>query len=245
MNRFAQVQCHNAGLFSLINKVALCHTLYDHVHVDMSKGEGLIYGPENWWPELFAPTTLPQGEFDVVNAYPSTWMTGREAGHMYEGGNAWRDKFHGAWLRMGVNPEIALEAAQFVARLPQDVVSILVRANCHRGEQLSDRNQTLEEYAAAYQTIKKPDSILHVMTGDEETLAWFRERFDVSFLSTTKRTATRDTDHIAMPQTVEDAKQVLLEVLILSMSRALIHPVSNMATAALYINPGLESIYLR
>lgn len=247
MNRSCQVQCHHAGLFSLVNKVALCHTLYDHVHVDMSKGEGFIYGKENWWPELFAATVPPEGEFHVINAYPSTCMTGREAGHMYEGKNQdWRCHLFASWIAMHVNPQIWQAARDFVNQMQwMDVVSCLVRANCHRGEQLSDRNQTLEEYAAAYRTIQKSNSILHVMAGDQETIQWFQDRFDISYVPTTKRTATRDTDHIAMPQTVEDAKQALLEVLILSMSRALIHPTSNMATAALYINPGLESVYLR
>lgn len=245
MNHSCQVQCHNAGLFSLINKVVLCHTLYDYVHVDMSKGEGFIYGKENWWPQLFFPTTPPQGEFDVIDVYPLTWMTGREAGHMYESGQAWRDKLHAAWLKIYVNEEISMKAIRFVDRTPHDIVSILVRANCHRGEQLTDRNQALEEYAAAYRMVQKSNSILHVMAGDEETIQWFKDRFEISYVQTTKRTATRDTDHIAMPQTVEDAKQVLLEVLILAMSRVLIHPVSNMATAALSINLGLQSVYLR
>lgn len=254
MNRSCQVQCHHAGLFSLINKVALCHTLYSHVHVDMSKGEGFIYGQENWWPELFAATVPPEGEFDVINAYPNTTITGREAGNLYgfagpfwkELGPTWREMFHDVWLKMHVSPKIVQSALDFMAQMQwMDVVSCLIRANCHRGEQLSDRNQTLEEYAAAYRTIQKPNSILHVMAGDQETIQWFLDRFDISYVPTTKRTATRDTDHIAMPQTVEDAKQALLEVLILSMSRALIHPTSNMATAALYINPGLENVYLR
>ncbi len=240
------VQCHYAGLFSLINKVALCHTLYDHVHVDMSQGEGFIYGKENWWPLLFAPTVPPEGEHDTIFHYPDHRITGREAGNAYlsEDSIKWRNQFHESWYKMRVDNDLELHAEFYAASAERDIVGALIRCNGHRGEQLSDKTQSLDEYATAFEKIKKPDSILHVM-GDYESLRWFQARFATTFFGY-NRNATRDDDkHMTTPQTIEDAKACLKEVLVLSKCRALIHPVSNMATAALYINPELESVYLR
>lgn len=242
------VVSHRAGLFSLINKVVLCATIYDHVHVDFSQGHEHSYKGGNLWEALFEPTIPPTGEFDTILEYPDYSITGGAAGKLYQSGDEWREKYHQAWKRFRVKPELLEAAARFALRhwgVSSDVVAVLIRCTEHSREQLSGISQPLDEYAKAFERIRKPKAILHVMSGDKESLVWFEERFPrVTYVGSVTRVPTRDIDLSLQPQTRGDAMQCLVEVLLLSRARALIHPVSNMATAALYINPQLESVYL-
>lgn len=248
MNTACECQCHDAGLWSLINKVMVCFSIYERVHVDFSKGIRCLYCTEgNLWNHLFRETTRPAGEVDEILYYPDTTITGREVAALY-GTTEWRQKYHEQWQKALVRPEHIISASGFVLRHWQgrDVVSVLVRATGHAAEQASDKSQPLEAYADAFERIRKPDSILHVMACDQQTVEWFRERYEhVTFYPHTRRTASRDFDcNMNGQQTVEDARHCLIEVLILARSRALIHPVSNMSTGALYINPQMEAIFL-
>lgn len=241
------VVSHRAGLFSLINKVVLCATLYDHVHVDFSQGHEHAYKGRNLWESLFEPTTPPAGDYDTILEYPDYSITGGAAGRLYQSGNEWRKKYHKAWEKLRVLSKHEKAAIVFVAQNWNlaDAVAVLVRCHGHGREQLSGISQPLDDYAKAFERIKHYDSLLHVMCGDDETLAWFKERFPVTSVLIT-RAVTRDTDlSEADSLTVADAITCLVEVLILSKARALVHPSSNMATAALFINPRLESVYLQ
>lgn len=242
----ATVHCHDAGLFSLINKVVTCLGLYEIVHVDFSKGDRCLYGDgDEMWSALFLPTEPNNGE--TIYGYPDSSITSVNVSALY-GSSEWRQRYHDCWTKLRVQPEIILAANQFVMRhwANRDVVSVLVRATTHCSEQIGNRTQSLEEYAQAFERIRKPDSMLHVMACDNDTIEWFRNRYDISCYPYANRTESREKDyHLHRAQTVQDAITTLTEVLILSRSRALIHPISNMATAALYINPEMESIYLR
>lgn len=244
----AIVACHDAGLFSLINKVMVCLDRYERVHVDFSRGLRCLYAPEgvNLWEHLFLPTEPCDGE-EIIE-YPDDSMTSIQASSLYAQ-VPWKWKYNAHWQRVTVRPEILAEAEAFIAQNwpGKDVISMLVRANTHAYEQIENRSQTLEEYWAAFEKIAQPETTLHVMACDEETIHWFKEKLPrVTAYPFTRRAANRDLDcHLQDQQTISDARMALVEVLILSRARYLIHPTSNMATAALYMNPHLQSVYLR
>ncbi len=241
------VTSHNAGLFSLINKVMVCAGIYDHVHVDFTKGPCLYGEPgQNVWDCLFHPTEHPSGAFDEIADYPDWSITAANAGKTYESGEEWRFRYHKLWNRFRVRETLLSEVELVTSSWTQDTIGILVRCNGHSREQLSDRSQPLDEYARAFERIRREGSIMHVMAGDWMTLKWFQARFPVSFSCGIRRTETRDEDQLLHgQQTVEDARKCMVEVMTLARCRALIHPVSNMATSALYQNPFMESVYLR
>ncbi len=240
------IKPHHAGLFSLINNVITCMAMYDHVYVDWSKG--CLYG--DCWDALFEnqPSTLDEVTADpaveIITNYPHQLLTYKSAGKLYLSGDAWRDEPHQQWNRLIVRKEIREAVDTLVWRYNIDrIPAVLVRADTHAGEQLSDISQPLEDYSRALRKIGA--SRVHVMAGDQETLQWFSSRFDASWLRTTRRSETRAQDfHLNNPQTVEDARNCMIEVLASSRARCLVHPVSNMATAALYMNPQLKSIFL-
>lgn len=226
----AIVYAHRAGLFSQINKVITCLRIYDEVNIDWSD---CIYG--DCWNDLFAYNEPLSPGFDKITDYPFYDLTAACAGILYQNeGWGWRERFHPFWEKLGckVKPYNTLAS-----------VGILVRSEGHRGEQLSDRSQSYEEYA---QHIKNSDMV-YLMASDQETRKWFTDRFSNIVTSGPPLNAKRsDPDwHLTKPQTPEDAIQVMKEVLTLAQCKTLIHPISNMATCALIMNPDMKSIYLK
>lgn len=246
------VKAHGAGLFSNINKVLTCMRIYDHVHVDWAvcgpNDPGYKYGQSFYgdcWDSLFEPTTLPEPPFDTIYDYPFYDITGGCAGVMYQNPQwgCWRIAFNELWkkLRCRIRPEPG----------PGPTVGMLIRSDVHGGEQLSGRSQSLEEYAQAFKAVSDNSTNLLVVSSDTESIHWMDDRFPnhkILFTEGVKRNPQRSTNpeqHLVVPQTNSDAVQVVQEVLNLASCRVFIHPVSNMATAALYINPELQSIYLK
>lgn len=241
------VHAHNAGLFSLINKVMVCFGRYARVHVDWSKGTQYTPPGVNLWTELFEQIDLPEEGSDQVTEYPDLSITGIQAGALYEKKDGWRHQFYSYWSCVSARLEILTMADDFARQWDSPhVVSMLVRATLHALEQPSQRCQALEDYAEAFERVRRPDSILHVMACDTQTIEWFRERYErVTFYPATRRSPSRDLDcNNQDQQTLEDARICLTEVLLLARSSVFIHGVSNMATGALYINPDMESVYL-
>lgn len=240
--RACVVKPHHAGLFSLINNVITCKEIYDVVHVDWS--QGCIYGDA--WKHLFAETILPDGPHEILTGYPHQALTYKNAADYYVSNEPWRERYNAIWSTLGVREEITDMADIFAIRFASlDPVSVLVRSHEHAGEQVSNRSQELDEYAREIEKLQTRNLIVFVMAADWQTIEWFGDRFPVAFHPATKRLLTRHGDrHLKEPQTIEDAKQCLVEALIIARTRALIHPVSNIATGALYINPSLTSVFL-
>lgn len=247
----ATILPHYAGLFSLINKVITCQFLYGQVYVNWSGGT--IYSPPgvDLWAELFnGLREKPKREAVEIESYPNQALTYKNvAKHYISPHQSWRALCNRYWRALCLRPDIAMEASLFALDNFKDcdTISVLVRAHSHAGEQISDKSQSLNCYERAIDLELRPGSKIFLACGDEETIAWFNEKY-VGMVVTnpkTKRAATRDTDrHLAEPQTVEDARQAIIDVLLLARARVMIHPVSNMATAALYISPGLKSVFL-
>lgn len=256
------VHAHHAGLFSLINNVVTCMLEYEQVKVQWR--EGCIYGESkvpfdttgliriNVWDELFEP--LPfygrRGE-RVIRGYEDQWLTYKNAAKLYVAkvGDLyanWRKHCNGAWQRITVQKDIQAKVDVMMDELRlSDFISVLVRSTPHAGEQISGVTQSLDRYAMAIERAIGPKEAVYVLARDMDTLDWLSARFPVVYSTKTKRSQSRDVDlHLAEPQTIEDARQCLVDVMVASHARALIHPVSNMSTAALYMNPELQSIYL-
>ncbi len=248
MNKSCIVRAHGAGLFSNINKVLVCLRLYENVYVDWSKAAendpafrygGSFYG--NCWTDLFNDDTVkPEHDYDIIYQYPFWDITDRCAGVLYGHPEwMWREFYHAAWKRLTCKVE--------PVAVGDDTVGVLIRSDALGGEQLYGKSQTLEAYETAMRATGA--GAFFVVSSDEASIIWLQERFgsNVYFSSAIKRNKTRSDpeQHLTTPQTKADAIDVMREVLALARCKALIHPISNMATAALIINPKIESVYLK
>lgn len=236
------VRAHHAGLFSLINKVITCAEKYEHVHVDFSNGSIYSQPGDNLWNHLFEPTEDKGG--DVIEAYPDQLYTYKNVAECYMSGNTWRHWLNDLWNRFTPLPSITSDAREFVeANNIADCIAVQVRSIPHAGEQINGECQTLDRYAHAIQ--EEGGGRIFAVCGDQSTLEWLSSRFDALSDPKTRRSLDRSVNfHEVAPQTPEDAIQCLKEVMVMSHAKALIHPISNMATAALYMNRNIKSIYL-
>ncbi len=242
MKKACVVKAHRAGLFSLINKIITCAEIYENVHVDLS---GSLYGEGNVWDALFEPTTPPEEPYDVIETYPHQDYTYRGPALLYtDPSDAWRHRLHALWLRFKVRPEVMYWADAFTNNVGP-YVSVQILSLAHAGEQITGESQAMERYEETLWATLRPGESVFPLVNDVETRKWLAYRFPISEITNARRAANRYVDfHLSCPQTFEDAKEALIEVLIASRARAICHPISNMATAALYMNPELESIYL-
>jgi len=258
MNRACTIKAHQGGLFSLVNNVLTCMERYEHVHVDWSNS---LYGAEDLYPKLFGRTN-PESFYrpcpgypmvpiprDTILDYPDKWLTYTNPHKLYTGYQSWRNRMHPYWWRMGVLPHFT-EFAESFARVNFGAfnIGVLIRANTHAGEQINGISQTLHDYMGWMDALEKrhPHAKFYVMCQDEDSIDRLHQCYgNIITHPGVKRSATRDIDrHLHEPQTHEDAFVCLEEMLILSKCDVLIHPISNIATAALIANPALRSVYL-
>ncbi len=250
MNRACIVRAHGAGLLSNVNKITTCLRFYETAYIDWSKAGvndpafkygGSFYG--DCFHQLFYhPTPRPSEPYDIVSGeWPTYEITDACAGVLYSHPEwGWRERYHAAWKRLTcvVDP----------VPVGPSTVGVLIRSSAIAGEQLSGRNATMQEYADAIERELGPDSVF-VVSSDLESIEWLTSRFPgkVYYSTSIKRNAKRSDpeQHINVVQTAADAKDVMRETLALARCRSLVHQISNISTAALYINPTLKSIYLR
>ena len=251
------IKPHNAGLFSLINNVITCMELFDSVAVDWHDVPNYAYDG-NLWDALFAPLPTPPldeaGEVVIVKDYPDFKYTGGAAAALYESGDEWRYRLYALWLKLMPSSEVRLQLRRFrlnyvALDVAPHLVTVLVSSDYHAAEQAGGKSQSLEDYDAAIRANLRPDSALFIACGAKDTEYWFRARFPQAIFTDARRTETRATDSIihlnGEKLTVRDAQDCLIDVLLLAMGNVFIHPVSNMATAALYMNPSMKSVYLK
>ncbi len=249
MNQACIVRAHGAGLFSNINKILVCLRIYETVYVDWSlAGEndpafrygGSFYG-DCWHDLFFDSTQKPTEGYDTVFQYPFFEITDKCAGILY--GHPewnWREAYNKAWKRLSCVVE--------PVPVGPGTIGVMVRSDALGGEQLSGQSQPLEQYAEAIDRESASENIFAV-SSDSESIEWLQRRYlnRLYFSSAIKRNARRSDaeQHLTVPQTKKDACDVMREVLALARCKTLIHPISNMATAALIINPELKSVYLK
>ncbi len=205
--RTCLIRAHRAGLFSLINNVITCMDMYDGVAVDWRAKDGCLYGSEedgNIWDSLFSPRCISGfASVDLIENYPHQTLTYKNAAQLYlrETLLNWRHRCNDLWARMGLNKSIHQQAKDFRAKyLNETYVSVLIRANCHAGEQIDGKNQTLDEYAKAIAPLIWDRTELFV-AGDKESIAWLSERFPVVYYPDPGRPESRDTDrHLCQQQ---------------------------------------------
>jgi hypothetical protein len=90
------------------------------------------------------------------------------------------------------------------------------------------------------------NTYLYLAVDNIEDLNAFINRYKKCIYNPKVRRSNKctDTEPHFTPGTQNDAINTYLEVFTLSKCKYLVHPLSNMSTAALYFNPNLVSIYI-
>ncbi len=114
------------------------------------------------------------------------------------------------------------------------------------GEQPNGRMPSLRAMTDAVRGIASPGDVIFLATDNCEAVAAFRESFGSRlYFRDIHRTQTMNTKlHHASPQTVEEAKDCVVDALLLARCNHFVHVVCNIATAVLYFNPTLAHTFV-
>lgn len=243
------VRGHNAGLGSLINNVLMHMMVSEVVGVDW---RNTLYSQdeENLWDVLFdgPPSGKSPHNPMTVGVHEPQWLTYKNVAELYQSDGNWRRRCRAQWIRLCPRFEHVLEALEFTQKhfYANETVAVQVRVNGHAGEQINGKSQPLDEYARAIESTGMAHNGVFVVSSDEESLAWFEQRFPVISYPKTKRARTRASAdvHLSVKQTPEDAIVAFEEIMVMSQAHTLIHGISNMSTLSLIISPTLKSVYL-
>jgi hypothetical protein len=127
-------------------------------------------------------------------------------------------------------------------------LGVLKRNNLLKCEQVKKDNTlpSIQEYFDEIDKIIDDDTYLWLSVDNIEDLNAFIKRYKKCIYNPKiRRTATPfDMEPHFNQGSEDDAIYTYLEVYCMSKCKSLVHPLSNMSTAALYFNPALKSIYI-
>jgi hypothetical protein len=234
-----------AGLFSHLNFVITHIDNLDGAkfYVDWTEGNPYVSGAGNLFDELFVQSDEFEPEAPLVRQWPHQRYTGSQADSLYRGTGQWRWRLHRCWSYLKVRNEIIEEAEAFAGGWAGSATAVHVRNRKIGVECPGGKAPALEDYGRVLYGLEGP---VFLATDNEEAVAYFRsllgERLRTRDIP---RSADMDTEyHLAHVQSPADARSCLVDALIMARCARLIHSVSNIATAVLYMNPRIPHIYL-
>jgi hypothetical protein len=258
------VSAWNAGFFSHVNRVVnhLHHSLGRNgckaIRVDWRVGEEIplfIYGTERdgeLWRHFFEPLDFPEAPLleRFTREYADLSMTGLHAYRMYKRGDGWRVAYGRAFdehvrVREGIRRRV-LEVWKDGGD-PRRAIGVHYRHPGHDHE-CPRASPPLEVFIDRTRKLLARDGSTAVVlaTDVHEALEAFRaefgERLVVQPCVVRAGMEENQDDYGAIPS-VELGEQALIDVLLLARCDALLHVVSNIATAVGYINPRLRMVY--
>lgn len=241
---------HMAGVFSLVNKVITCMELYQRVKVEFPPEQTRYKSAgQDIWKTIFDDcevTTLVDGPVDTIVEYPHNRYTNANAGNAYCRSDGWRFRLHNQFSRLRVHDTV-LELAKTVwPQKMEEAVTVL-----YRGEKLLAREQrtgilpTPEQMCNAAVKVAGTAPIF-VAADSWEATDRFKERLGAQMIF------WQDCDRCAkVGQAVHglgagsgEVQRAAALALAMSRTKHLVHAVSNLATAVLYINPWLKHTFV-
>lgn len=259
MNTHITFNHHEGGFFSNFNKV-ITHLAHNH---DVSKitwnlnGQpfgAFAYNCGEVFSKLFQPYDDKQKITNNVSVGEFKYLeyTGKNIHELYlKEDTTWRQQLFDIYNKY-ITPTPLLQknidtVDNILHKTNRKKIGILKRNQLLKCEQVNNIMPTINNYNDEINKISG-DKLCILSVDNNTDLTQFLNNKDLKFTfsKNIKRTTT-DTDmepHFT-PGNTQDALYYFMDVYMLSKCDYLIHPISNMATAALYLNPNLKSIYLQ
>jgi len=249
---------HEGGFFSNFNKVITCLAYSENISKISWNLIGQPFGAFAYnCGEVFSNLFELYDEQKLIDShhveteFKYLEYTGKDTHQLYISDNTWRSDLNKVYKKYIIPTKLLQKSIDVVdehfAKNANIKVGILKRNQLLKCEQTNNTMPSMESYINNIHQI--PGNKTCVLSIDNNTdIELFKSIRDMKFIySTGIRRTTKDTDmepHF-LPGTIQDALYYFMDVYMLSKCDFLIHPVSNMATAALYMNPNLKSIYLQ
>jgi len=242
-----------AGFWSIFNKLMNYLAYYPNVQrisYSVFSSENTFYGNSNIF-DVF----LPYGEGDSIhkvyaNNYITYELTGCFANWIHVTKDTWRMKYNELFTKyIQISPSIQLDLESYSIPKDKTILSILIRHPELSHEQINGRMPSLDQYDTAIDSLLEihKDCFFIFATDVEEAYAHFVKKyghFGYIHPHSSKTSCLQAPPIMKSSGSVDHSRIALLTVLLLARGHHFIFPNSNMATAALYINPKMKSHYL-
>lgn len=251
------VKFHEGGFFSNFNKVTtfLRSTTHNVVKITWDL-QGQPYGAFAYnCGEVFGKlfeiyTSENQYEEEIfLNTYNDTSFTGSEVHDKYSQ-QKWREEFHNTLKYFKYTPilKTLIEKVDNLNALKcsSNIIGVLKRNELLKCEQHDNKMPTLEEYFEQIDKIIDDNTYIYLSVDNLSDINAFIKRYKKCIYNPKCRRSNTpfDREPHFTPGTIDDALYTYIEVYSLSKCKYFIHPLSNMATAVLYHNPTIKSIYI-
>lgn len=258
MHKHIIVKQHEGGFFSNFNKVISFLEKNNNVEKITWDLKGQAFGAFAFncgevFSHLFSPynTQRECNQEEVLKEYVDQRHTGRNVHNCYTGSQDWRYSLNCVYNKYITPTEFLRNKIKQVDELFEQIqdkqkIGILKRNDLLKCEQQQNKMPELSLYENEINKIYTKNSALILSVDNTSDLNFFKNKYKPTIFSPIIRRTNVATDmepHFT-PGTHIDAATIFLDVYMLSKCNYFIHPVSNMATAALYFNPELKSKYI-
>lgn len=256
-NVLVKVSHHEGGFFSNFNKVTTYlkdkNVAGIHWNLQGQPYGAFAYNCGEVFGKLFQEYNEGKNIDEVfeLREYDCLDYTGKDVHKQYiNKDQKWRKELN-ATLRY-VKPTPILQNFideiddKFSALKGKQIIGVLKRNELLKCEQVSGKLPTIEQYFTEIDKLFNDNTYICLSVDNITDINQFINKYSrCAYNPYIRRTQLNtDTEPHFLPGNVHDAIYTFLEVYMLSKCNYFIHPVSNMATAALYFNPELKSIYI-
>lgn len=239
-----------SGLLSLFNIVVTCLSKYDKVEVNWITHETLYSKDKisNLWNAIAYPINEVNKEDNITHVEVDLTYTYVNAGYHYLRDDGWRDTLHNAFKRITLKEKLyELISEECDKAQLTDAISIIHRSsNSIAAEQITKQNPSIESIVRSTNRISHKSPIF-LVCDTVKNYNIFKEEFGsrlVSFKSI-DRSETYGENHYENNYGIQHVQLMMSQTIALSKCKHLIHAISNIATAALYINPEMTHTFLQ
>lgn len=267
MSTQLKFKMHEGGFFSNFNKVITFLYEYEKDKNNNSisqilwdlKGQpygAFAYNIDNVFGSVFKEYGCDKNIFKeniIVTDYTMSALkkyTGKNAHNLYTNANqTWRQKLYNSFKKFIIPEKITQSYIDIIDNKKEfngKLISVLKRNQLLKCEQKNNSMPKIEKYFEEIDKIFDKNTYLYLCVDNIEDLNAFIQRYKRCIYHPNVRRTGRDTDQEPhfIPHSEKDAINTFIDLYGASKAQHFIHPVSNMATAALFLNPKMESIYI-
>ena len=234
-----------SGLLSLFNNVVSYLEKYEEVEVQWDIGNTLYRGNiSNLWDAIAYPLHKCH-RLNIVTT-PIMTYTWKNIAYFYLRDDGWRERLNYHFNKIKLLPRIYEIIEQQTSEILKDSIGIHYRtSSAIATEQLTDKIPTIDSIVRVCNRISQSCPVF-IMCDSDIALKEFQDQLgNKVYYFNIDRVNNDNEYHFHNEPDLNHVQSIMAQTVALSKCHHLIHGVSNIATAALYMNPNMTNTFLQ